>query len=165
MDTSEDMSMRRIPVVTMGVMALGVSVTLGAQRLPWYSVPVVPGPAGNFTCVTRPTGVPVPVATITCDPGKMSQMPPDAQAFLMAHEHGHVHQIVHGLQFSSNPEADADCYAATFMATTNVQSLMGAVRWLEQVLGPYGGDSLHGNGFQVAQFARQCAARVGVVIP
>src|SRR5687767_2734648 len=156
--------MQKRLVVTMWVVVAAVSATVSAQRLPWYNVPVFYGPAGNFTCVTRATGS-LPVATITCDPGKMALMPPDAQAFLLAHEHGHVHQIIHGVQFSQNPEADADCYAATVMATSNPRQLTGAVRWLEQVLGPNGGDNLHGNGFQVAQFARQCAARVGVVIP
>jgi hypothetical protein len=143
--------------------ALAVSGALKAQGLPWYEVPVVPGFAGPYTCVTAPVGL--AGATITCDFGKLSPLPPDAQAFLLAHEHGHVFQFKHGLQFASNPEADADCYAATVMATSNAQSLASAVSWLENVLGNGGGDMLHGTGKQVAAFARQCAAKAGVAIP
>jgi len=147
-------------------MVVGVLVAASASAqapdLQWINVPVVSGLAGGYTCVTRPVAG---GAVITCDPQKMAMLPPPAQAFLLAHEHGHVLQFVKGRQFATNPEADADCYAATRLALTEPQTLAAAIHWFEQVLRSGGGDLLHGTGYQVAAFARQCAAQVGVNVP
>jgi hypothetical protein len=137
------------------LMVVSVSWPAHAQQLPWFDAPVVDGSAGNFTCVTTPNlqyG-----AVITCDPSKMAGLPPAARAFLLNHEHGHVVQIRFGRTlFVQNPEADADCYAAKIMRS-NPNELNAAIAWLRNVLGPGGGDILHGTGFQVADFASQCA--------
>jgi hypothetical protein len=138
------------------------SASAQGPDLRWIDVPVVSGPSGGYTCVTKPYQG---SAVITCDPYKIASLPPAAQAFLMAHEHGHVLQLASGLQFASNPEADADCYAATRLALTDPATLAAAIQWLEHGLGAGGGDSMHGNGIQVAVFARQCAGRVGVHVP
>ncbi len=126
-----------------------------AQQLPWFDAPVVNGPTGQFTCVTRPD--PQFGAVITCNQARLNQLPPAAQAFLINHEHGHVAQIRLGRNlFARNPEADADCYAAKIMRS-NPAELEAAIAWLKNVLGARGGDLLHGNGLQVADFATQCA--------
>ena len=153
----------RVFLFTVVTAVASATLPVRAQdRLPWYNVPVQQGPAGAYTCVTRPTGD-MRLAVIVCDTYKMSMMPPEAQAFLMAHEHGHVFQFVNGLNFAPNPEADADCYAAIYLAQNNPQVLEAAIAWFERVLGPRGGDVTHGNGLQIAQLARQCAARVSAV--
>jgi hypothetical protein len=141
---------------------LAASASAQGPDLTWIEVPVVSGPSGGYTCVTRPSQG---SAVITCDPYKLAMIPPAAQTFLMAHEHGHVLQFVRGTQFAPNPEADADCYAAKRLALTDPQTLAAAIQWLEHGLGTGGGDLIHGNGIQVAAFARQCAAQVGVPVP
>jgi hypothetical protein len=135
---------------------------------PWIDVPetlgLVPGTA---TCQTRPTGAPNPPAIIVCDPQRLSSLPVPAQIFLRAHEHGHVVQLVYDtpLFFGPNAEFDADCYAATVLSFTNRPALAATVQWFQTVVGPAGGDITHGNGFQMAQRARECASSVGFVIP
>jgi hypothetical protein len=135
--------------------AAAASTAAAAQQLPWYEVPVVSGFTGNYTCVTQ--NVPGQGPVITCNPYRLNQMSPGAQTFLLAHEHGHVFQFRHGLQFSGNPEADADCYAAKYLAMNDPGALQDAIYWLQNVLGPNGGDMTHGSGFQVAAWALQCA--------
>jgi hypothetical protein len=147
--------------VVFGVL-LAATASAQGPDLRWIDVPVVSGPSGGYTCVTRPFQG---SAVITCDPYKMANLPPAAQTFLIAHEHGHVLQFVRGTQFASNPEADADCYAAKRLALTDPQTLAAAIQWLEHGLGAGGGDLMHGNGYQVAAFARQCAAQGGVRVP
>lgn len=128
-----------------------------AQPLPWFAVPILEGPAGQFTCVTTPD--PQYGAKITCDPSKMAALPPAVRAFLVNHEYGHVVQIRLGRTlFVPNPEADADCYAARRMRS-NPDELNAALAWMRGVLGTGGGDRLHGNGLQVAAFAEQCSGR------
>jgi hypothetical protein len=97
----------------------------------------------------------------------MNSMPPAVQAFLRAHEHGHVYQIVYNpaMLYGSYAEYDADCYAAAVLSYRDRGALTGAVQWFERVMGPYGGDATHGNGFQMAQRARQCAAQSGFSVP
>jgi hypothetical protein len=137
------------------LMVLSIGSPADAQQPPWFDAPVVNGSAGNFTCVTTPN--PRYGAVITCDPSKMAGIPPAARAFLINHEHGHVAQMRLGRTlFVPNPEADADCYAAKIMRS-NPDELNAAIAWLRNVLGPRGGDILHGTGFQVADFATQCA--------
>jgi hypothetical protein len=130
-------------------------------QVPWINVPVVNGNAGQYACVTRPT-YDQSIAVITCNQQVVAMYPPPAQAFLYAHEHGHVYQIVYNPQMLMSPyvEYDADCYAATYMAINDPASLAAAIRWFQQVLGPYGGDAIHGNGFQMAARAFQCAQAV-----
>jgi hypothetical protein len=143
-------------LLTLTLLGASLSIAVGAQGLPWYQVPVQWGGAGAFTCVTQPN--PVYGAVITCDPGRFNALPASVQAFLLAHEHGHVYQFKHGQQFAPNPEADADCYAAKHLAGTNPQALAQAIQWLGTVMANGGGgDGLHGTGAQVAQFASQCA--------
>jgi hypothetical protein len=132
-----------------------VSAPLTAQQLPWYSVPVEYGVTGQYACVTQ--NQPFRGPLITCNPSALAQMSPGAQTFLLAHEHGHVFQLMRGQQFAQNPEADADCYAAKYLAVTNPQALADALNWLQKVLGPRGGDMTHGNGIQIAAWARRCA--------
>jgi hypothetical protein len=87
----------------------------------------------------------------------MNNLPAGAKAFLLHHEQGHVAQIrMMKTFFVPNPEADADCYAAKFLRS-NPALFAEAIRWLTNVLGPNGGSLLHGTGFQVAEFATQCA--------
>jgi hypothetical protein len=137
------------------LMVVSVSRPARAEQLPWFDAPVVDGPAGSFTCLTRPN--PRFGAVITCDPSKMGRLPPAVRAFLINHEHGHVVQIRLGKTlFVPNPEADADCYAARIMRS-NPSELNAAITWLNNVLGPRGGGMLHGTGFQVAAFVAQCA--------
>jgi hypothetical protein len=150
-----------LSAVFIGVV-LAVSASAQGPDLRWIDVPVVPGASGAYTCVTTPAPA---SAVITCDPQKLAMLPPAAQTFLIAHEHGHVLQFARGLQFDTNPEADADCYAAKRLALTDPQTLRAAIRWLEQTLGAGGGDLVHGSGVQVAALARQCAAQVGVFVP
>lgn len=137
-----------------------------AQSPAWIDVPMVWGPTGGpYTCVTRPTGDPR-IAIITCDPSRFNQFPVFAQKFLIAHEHGHVYQIVYNPAILYGPyaEYDADCYGAVVLAQTDADSLTATVHWFETVMGPQGGDATHGNGFQMAQRLRQCAASAGVQI-
>jgi hypothetical protein len=137
-----------------------------AQSPAWFDVPVVWAPTGGpYTCVTRPTGD-ARIAIITCDPSRFNGFPIFAQKFLIAHEHGHVYQIVYNPSILYGPyaEYDADCYGAEVLAGTDVASLTATVHWFETVIGPQGGDVTHGNGFQMAQRIRQCAANVGVQI-
>jgi hypothetical protein len=98
---------------------------------------------------------------------KLAMLPPAAQVFLRAHEHGHVYQLVYAPAILAGPNAefDADCYAATVLSFTDRPALAATVRWFETVVGPAGGDLTHGNGFQMAQRARECAAAVGYQIP
>jgi len=141
----------------LGCLSVAVSVCspAHAQQLPWFDAPVVYGQAGNFTCVTAPN--PQYGAVITCDPSKLAMLPPAARAFLINHEHGHVVQMRLGRTlFVPNPEADADCYAAKIMRS-DPDELDAAIEWMRNVLGPGGGDMVHGTGFQVAALATQCA--------
>jgi hypothetical protein len=152
------MMTKRLLVLSV-VFSIALSVPASAQ-IRW-----VPGNAGAFTCVTVPTGF--GASQIVCDPQKLNSLPPAAREFLLLHESGHAGQIrTNSLAYSSNPEADADCYAATVLAQSNPGLLFEAIRWMETVQRfQGGGDGLHGNGFEVAQFARQCAGRVGVAVP
>ena len=136
-----------------------------AQTPIWIEVPIIWTPAGNYTCITHPTGD-QRIAIISCDPGRFNQFPQFVQRFLIAHEHGHVYQIAYTPTVLYGPyaEYDADCYAATYLATTDVATLTAAVHWFETVFRFQGGDSTHGTGLQMAQRARQCAAQVGVNI-
>ena len=130
--------------------------------LRWFNVPVTSGETA-YTCMTRPDAL--QLAVITCN-DTFDLLPATAQTFLLAHEHGHVLQIVRGgVQFAPNPEADADCYAAKTLAIADPGALAGAIWWLENVLGPRGGDAIHGTGTQVGALARQCAAQMGVSVP
>jgi hypothetical protein len=150
----------------MTVLLMSIALPVMAQTPPWFDVPIVAGSAGGyFTCITRPTGD-ARIAIITCDPGKLNWYPPFAQKFLIAHEHGHVYQIVYNPSILYGPyaEYDADCYGAVVMANTDVNALSQTVQWFETVLGNQGGDATHGNGFQMAQRIRQCAGSVGVTI-
>lgn len=147
---------RNIILHTAFGLSLAASISAQGPDLRWFDVPVIAGPSGAYTCVTRPA--PPQIAVIACDPARFGSLPPAAQAFLLAHEHGHVLQFVRGTQFAPNPEADADCYAAKRLAATDPEALAAAIQWLEQVLGGGGGDMVHGTGAQVAAFARQCAA-------
>jgi hypothetical protein len=128
------------------------------SQVPWINVPMVNGPAGPYACITRPT-YDQRIAIITCDSNVVGRFPPFVQSFLNAHEHGHVYQIVYNPQIlmTGFAEYDADCYAATYMVFNDPQSLAWSIQWFRQVLGPYGGDAVHGNGFQMAQRATECA--------
>ena len=87
----------------------------------------------------------------------MAGLPPAARSFLLNHERGHVAQIRLGRTlFVPNPEADADCYAAKIMRS-DPNEFKAAIAWMRNVLGAGGGDMLRGTGFQVADFATQCA--------
>ena len=133
-------------------------VCAAAAQVPWINVPMVNGSAGQYACITRPTYNQT-IAVITCNPQAVGMYPPFAQTFLFAHEHGHVYQIVYNPQMLMSPyaEYDADCYAATWLVSHDPQSLASSIQWFQQVLGPNGGDAIHGNGFQMAQRAEQCA--------
>jgi hypothetical protein len=153
---------RFLPTV---IFALLWCFSASAQIPPYINVPEVSGNAGQYTCLTTPTGD-MRIAVIICDPYKLNSLPPPAQMFVRTHEHGHVYQIVYNPAMLYGPyaEYDADCYAATYLALTNPSVLAATVRWFETVVGPRGGDVTHGNGFQMAQRARQCASAVGVNI-
>lgn len=151
----------------LGLIACLVASPLRAQAgAPWIDAPVGWGPASQYTCVTRPTGMPMPPAFITCDPNKFYSFPPFAQEFLLDHEHGHVYQIVYNPSILYGPyaEYDADCYGAIVMAGRNPQGLAATVAWLVNVVGYQAKDATHGNGFEMAQRIRECAARVGVTL-
>jgi hypothetical protein len=147
------------------LIALLVCPAAHAQTPIWIDVPMIWAPAGNYTCITRPTGD-QRIAIISCDPNRFNQFPQPVQRFLITHEHGHVYQIAYTPTVLYGPyaEYDADCYAATYLATTDVATLTAAVHWFETVFRNQGGDSTHGTGLQMAQRARQCAAQVGVNI-
>jgi hypothetical protein len=143
----------------LGVFAFVFLFAVGAvSQVPWINVPMINGATGQYACVTRPTND-QSIAVITCNPQVVNMYPPFAQVFLIAHEHGHVYQIVYTPQILMTPyaEYDADCYAATYMVSNDPQSLALSIQWFRQVLGPYGGDAIHGNGFQMAQRAQECA--------
>jgi hypothetical protein len=142
-------------LVVVGLLFLSCTAS---SQVPWIDVPMVNGSAGQYACITRPT-YDQSIAVITCNPQVVAMYPPFAQKFLFTHEHGHVYQIVYNPQILMSPyvEYDADCYAATYMVFNDPQALAWSIQWFRQVLGPYGGDAIHGNGFQMAQRADQCA--------
>jgi hypothetical protein len=144
-----------------GTVVILVFSCAAVSQVPWIAVPVVNGSAGQYACITRPTYNQT-IAIITCNPQIVGMYPPFAQSFLLAHEHGHVYQIVYNPQMLMSPyvEYDADCYAATYMVLNDTRSLALSIQWFRQVLGPYGGDAIHGNGFQMAQRAEECARSV-----
>lgn len=137
-----------------------------AQEMPWIDVPESLGFAGPATCVTRPTGVMQPIATITCDPAKLGAQPIASRVFLRAHEHGHVYQLAFNpaLFYSPFAEYDADCYAAIWMAHHDQPNLTTIIQLFE-LMGPRGGDATHGNGFQMAARVRECASHEGFAPP
>lgn len=92
---------------------------------------------------------------IVYNPRLYANYPQPMLVFLRAHEYGHVYSRGP----FANPEANADCWAAGQLSRTDPQ-IFGQVIWyMENVLGPHGGDATHGNGFQMAQLMRRCAAR------
>ena len=136
-------------------MLLLVSAPLGAQQLTWYDAPFAYGPAGQYACVTRNEPFLGPI--IVCNPQALAQVPQAAQTFLLAHEHGHIYQLVNGQSWSTNAEADADCYAAKYLAANNPETLKVILLWMHDVLGEGGADILHGTGVQTAEWVRRCA--------
>ena len=99
---------------------IGVCSSARAQNAVWIDVPIIQGPSGNYTCITRPTGD-MRIAIISCDPVKFNMFPPFVQQFLIAHEHGHVYQIVYNpaVMYGPYAEYDADCFAAVYLAQTD----------------------------------------------
>lgn len=86
----------KIGPITIFLMTLCSMEAIAGQTPPtWIDVPESLGPVAGATCQTRPTGVAVAPAVIVCDPTKLALLPPPAQVFLRAHEHGHVYQLVH----------------------------------------------------------------------
>jgi hypothetical protein len=147
--------MRTISVLSLVAALLLVCAPLGAQQLTWYDVPVAYGPAGEFACVTRNQPFLGPI--IVCNPQALVQLPQAAQTFLLAHEHGHVYQMVNGQSWSTNAEVDADCYAAKYLAANDPETLKAVLLWMYGALGQGGVDILHASGAQTADWVRRCA--------
>jgi hypothetical protein len=92
---------------------------------------------------------------IVYNPRLYGQYPQPMLVFLRAHEYGHIYSRGP----FANPEANADCWAAAQLSRTDPQILGQVIWYLENVVGPRGGDATHGNGFQMAQLIRQCVVR------
>jgi hypothetical protein len=131
--------------------------TTHAQQVNWRPPQTVPehfdrsiAPWAGFTSLD-PMGRPF----IRYNPDIINTQPWFMNVYIRAHEYGHV--------FSrgpfSNPEANADCWAAQQLGQSDPQVLDQIINYLVTVIGPRGGDVTHGNGFQVAALMRQCSGR------
>lgn len=154
-----------------GFRTLCLALVLGAtgfcQTIQWppmnfqppVRVPEVYDSSSPYSCQTIPAGN---GALIRCRPADLGRFPAAMLVFLRAHEYGHINQLRFNpaLAYSPYAEYDADCYAASVLVNSDPVVLAAAIQYMWNVIGPNMGDATHGNGFQVAQRALECARAV-----
>ena len=148
--------MRKNLLLVLVVLMFAAFLNAQAQQVNWRPPATVPesfdpsiAPWAGFTSI-GPNG-----PYIRFNPVIWNNQPWFMNVYIRAHEYGHV--------FSqgpySNPEANADCWAARQLAQTDPQVLQMIINHLQTVIGPQGGDWTHGNGYQIAGLMRQCGAQ------